>query len=435
MASILSALGITQPTLRLTLQQSFFFLHPNSPRDLVVRGYVVLGLPKPKEIKSITVRLVGHYNVLFPDSTYETGDIFEKHVTIDMPSDGYRMQKGEHSFAFTIPIPHTCAPYERCRYGRTWHRIYAVAKGPGLTGDVTGEAVVELVANPSEEGETQALDIDVQGFADYIGPHALTLRSQHFTVASLVQFSLSLPSISAGIRIQSITATIAQRFRLRSMTSDKDVRPPVHRRQLFCLDGTIAGSATPIKRRSSCEESPKPTPSQPLRRVLTAGANVLMAPLETLGSMPRLPVTLRQGSSFFIEHVARMPNDDNIRPTTQAATRAAISTTHDIEFEVRFDRLDDTLRPIGNTLAWKVMRPITISSCCCMLESVVLPSYTACDPLSSPLRGPRVAGTQCSQRCVCGATIDWLIEDLVKSQQDPLPGYSLPYSKNDGIGT
>lgn len=59
--------------------------------------------------------------------------------------------QGQHSFAFTLVVPSSSAPYERSQYGRVYYKIVATAKGDGLIGtDLVAERDVHIVVNPSE---------------------------------------------------------------------------------------------------------------------------------------------------------------------------------------------------------------------------------------------------------------------------------------------
>lgn len=63
------------------------FLHPApSPElptnDPILRGVIVLNLPRPKRIRSLSVRLVRFVNVCFPDFAYEYGRSVRGEVSI-----------------------------------------------------------------------------------------------------------------------------------------------------------------------------------------------------------------------------------------------------------------------------------------------------------------------------------------------------------------
>ncbi len=60
-------------TLKILLDDTTVFVKPSPSPELVpsndpiLRGSLVLTLPKPKRIKSVTVKLVKYYNISFPE--------------------------------------------------------------------------------------------------------------------------------------------------------------------------------------------------------------------------------------------------------------------------------------------------------------------------------------------------------------------------------
>ena len=45
------------------------------------------------------------------------------------------LPKGEHIFSFTISVPTTTATYERCSFGRVFHKLIGRAEGLGSFGN------------------------------------------------------------------------------------------------------------------------------------------------------------------------------------------------------------------------------------------------------------------------------------------------------------
>lgn len=84
--------------------------------------------------------------------------------------------------------------------------------------------------------------------------------------------------------------------------------------------------------------------------------------MSSSATLPEFPAIIPPNADFMVSYFARVPNDDVIRPSTHRSTSSVIRVAHDIEFEIKFDRLDDSLKIIGKTLAWKIVRPITITS-------------------------------------------------------------------------
>lgn len=57
---------------------------------------------------------------------------------------------GTHTFVFTLIVPSSTAPYERCEHGKIEHRVVAVAEAEGFTKPkVEASAPIHLVVNPA----------------------------------------------------------------------------------------------------------------------------------------------------------------------------------------------------------------------------------------------------------------------------------------------
>ncbi|KAF8306103.1 hypothetical protein DL93DRAFT_2088997 [Clavulina sp. PMI_390] len=222
------------------------FLHPSPSPDLpandpLLRGIVVLNLPKPKRIRSLSVRLVRYVNVCFPDFSYEYGREVQSQVAMSPEKEGrlIELAKGEHSFAFTLMVPSSAAPYERSQYGRVYYRVVATAKGDGLIGsDLTGERDVHIVVNPAADGEMQDLDVRVEGFHPDIGPWGTILTSQHLTVGGLLHVDFFLPSPPRDLQVDSVTASVHSTWTIKSVEYPKLPEQTVrHKKRLFIIDG------------------------------------------------------------------------------------------------------------------------------------------------------------------------------------------------------
>ncbi len=75
----------------------------------------------------------------------------EAEVAVCSSKEERLFDKGQHTFLFTIVIPASIATYERCQYGRIYHKLQACAKGDGLMeSDVLGDLMIHIVGNPSE---------------------------------------------------------------------------------------------------------------------------------------------------------------------------------------------------------------------------------------------------------------------------------------------
>lgn len=102
-----------------------------------------------------------------------------------------------------------------------------------------------------------------------------------------------------------------------------------------------------------------------------------------------------------------MPSDDFIRPSTLLGTKTPINVAHQLVFEVLFESLsqDATSSSPKGKRNLKLTKSITISSCCCMLENLLVPIY-------SEVEAPVVksdAAKAFEVQCVCATSKDELI--------------------------
>lgn len=130
-------MGLYSASIDILVNDSTHFVRPSvSPdvptNDPLLNGVVVLELPKPKRLKGLFVKLVRHTNICFPDYAYEFGQSVEAEVSIQASEESSKEErvydKGKHSFAFTLILPSSIAPYERSQYGRVFYKLVATAK-------------------------------------------------------------------------------------------------------------------------------------------------------------------------------------------------------------------------------------------------------------------------------------------------------------------
>ncbi|EJD48952.1 hypothetical protein AURDEDRAFT_112697 [Auricularia subglabra TFB-10046 SS5] len=195
-------------------------------------GNVTLSLPKPREITSLVVKLVTYYTMNIPEHASESGILEEYSAQLGVP---HKLDKGEHAYSWSLTIPRDSAPYERCAYGRVYHRLQAVAEGPA--GTVKTEIPLEIIINPAPEGDMFGLDETVQGFNQEVGPYRMNLSSEQLTVGGAVHFTLHLASLPADTNIYSVSAHVKQSYTLTSpLRSQLTCTPAPHERQIFLLD-------------------------------------------------------------------------------------------------------------------------------------------------------------------------------------------------------
>ena len=143
--------------LQLELFELVHFLRPANEGptyDPHVSGSVRIYLPKARKLKHLTVKLTGRQEIGFPDGVraYEATTILEKELSlVPDDQDSLHLEKGEHTFAFTITVPSNTPSFERCQYGKVRHVLHAKAKGlSALGGDlVSAEKPIYLICNVS----------------------------------------------------------------------------------------------------------------------------------------------------------------------------------------------------------------------------------------------------------------------------------------------
>ncbi|GAA6027182.1 hypothetical protein JCM8097_002462 [Rhodosporidiobolus ruineniae] len=431
---LLSKIGLAQPSLNISLAQDVFFLHP-SPEgqptdDELVTGTVTLWLPKPRTLKHLTVRLVGRYDIGWPDQTpYESGTCLERTVSLVQGEEELHLEKGEHVFEFILIVPANSACYERCQYGRVRHSITAKAKGLGLTGGdlMSNEKTVFMIVNPGLEDVSKPpppLHLKFEGSLEEIGPYSMSMQSQHIMVGGLLLFRLTLLFPPMDLMIYSIKVKIIQNFKLRSpVDRDHICTPPPSPQTVFILDSTHPPNDAKVKDEGRGARSGSQTPR--------------VGPLKALA----------KDEMWKVIHLARLPSDNHIRPSTPEGTDSAISVHHSIQMELTYRPMTEEEsnpppfdhkgkskerhhQPEPERRKVVMSKPLDIFSCCCFLDSLTLPVYSLLDPNPMPLEA------ELQLPCVCGMTLKRLVDKhanalLIDGGEDTTIEYVAP-AKPDG---
>lgn len=230
-------------------------------------------------------------------------------------------------------------------------------------------------------------------------PISISLSSPHLTVASLVHAELDFLSPPLDVTLINISLMIAQTFVIYYKDPGRVARPAPRRHLLQKVD--VSALASPLV----------PTASRPVGMV---GGG---APQDPIREDPSPLHQLRHEEEYRYTCLGRVPSDDVIRPSTLAATEAKINVTHKLVLEVRYsiegeeaDRLLSIARPVTIASVSPACRPssvcadhspplVPVYQCCCLAESLLLPSYTPLapsTPIISPLRN----------RCLCNTSLE-----------------------------
>ncbi|KAI7955988.1 hypothetical protein MJO29_007387 [Puccinia striiformis f. sp. tritici] len=164
-------------------------------------------------------------------------------------------------------------------------------------------------------------------------------------------------------------------------------------------------------------------------------------------------------TSWEVEHIGRLPTDDIIRPSTNPGTQTNIHIFHTLLFEIHYSVEDDNSNKqvsdlsdvVGsshqhghrkshitadcnsplppNPITRKVLsirKPVQISSCCCMVESMVLPPYSKLDPNGEFVQHPTPSHAARMFKCVCGMSTDVLLRTQNPKNSQPGPDSNRP---------
>ncbi|KAF8311384.1 hypothetical protein DL93DRAFT_2083373 [Clavulina sp. PMI_390] len=463
------ALGGPQPSIRIKLEEDSVFLRPSPNPEIIpsedgaIRGTLTLSLPKPKRIKSISVRMVAHYDINFPGFDHEAGQISLVEAQLQSSKDEKVYDKGEHLFSFTLIVAATSSTFDKSVYSRIIHTVDAVAEGEGLAGwNIKGSTPICLIANPAPAGETSDLNVRIEGFREELGPYSISTASTHLTVGGLMHFDVLLAAVPRRTQIMSVSAAILANYKFKSVkrpseppqiASKKttlfsfDVNNPpnmdtdMSRGKLEALaisssqDGSkesnVLASATnsaylntSIALQSLVGPGSKP-PSLSTSHQPWAKDDILFHP-STKPSIPAknsrqgseaalVPLaTVEPGASYQMTHLARLPNDAMIWCSTLDGTNTPVETKHQLVLEIFFKTVDENGHA-GRQSVMRTVQPIVLSSCCCWITSLLVPAYS--EALSAPALSPSLSPlsammweTNCADVCICMSSK----EDLIK---------------------
>ncbi|TKA51709.1 hypothetical protein B0A53_05414 [Rhodotorula sp. CCFEE 5036] len=393
---LLGKFGLAQPSLHISLVEDVFFLHPTPE-----------GMPSDDEFH-LTVRLVGRYDIGWIDSTpYESGVCLERTVSLLKEGEEVQLERGEHTFEFVLIVPAAAACYERCQYGRVRHTITAKAKGLGpMNSDILSkEKPTYLIVNPGLDDVSKPpppLHHKFEGTLDEIGPYSMAMQSQHCMVGGLLLFRLNLLFPPIDLVIYTIKVKIIQTFHLQSpVDKDHSADPSPTAQTVFIIDAAHPPNYGKV---SDTMRNAKSEPQTP-----------------RIGPMK----VLRKDEMWKVHHLARIPNDNILRPSTFEGTITPISVSHSIQMEMTYRPMtDDEINPpplnAASTSSKKgkekeperrkvvMSKPLELFSCCCFLDSLTLPVYSVLDPNPMPLESELLLP------CVCGMTLRQLIENQAK---------------------
>ncbi|KAH8926803.1 hypothetical protein BT69DRAFT_1317341 [Atractiella rhizophila] len=339
---------LNNPTISLELPYGGAFLHPSSDTELpsaetVYSAKCILTLPKPRQqlaLPEIVITLRG-FGTVASDNLWEEWTPIDKELRL--PASSKLFAPGEYTFEFSFIIPASSAPYDRGQYGRVYHKLTAIAKGVGMFGsNISSEALLPVVVNPTPENCTPAgLSLEVQDIHDEVGPYLVSALSRNMMVAGVIVLGFSLAAPPSRLHIFTVTWSILQTYHLKFPKSKTESHPPPQTRIIWRV------GETPTSLPNSSSKNPY--------------------------------MTLEAGEEFILVEQKRLPNDNQLRPSTFPGTNTPINVSHQIVFQCHY-AVDGGPRKI-----LEIRRPVDIASCCIVLDdSLILPEYRQTQEVISP---------------------------------------------------
>lgn len=185
-----------------------------------------------------------------------------------------------------------------------------------MNGDVVSiDKPTYFVVNPGLDEPSKPpppLYIRLEDIVDDLGPYSMTMQSQHCMVGGLLLFRLNLPFPPMDLFVYSIRVRIIQSVRLQSPVDKSHIQYPTPSVQtVFILDAETHPNNGKVSE-----------PSRPSK------SNQQTTP--HLGPMK----VLRKDEPWKVLHLARIPSDNFVRPSTFAGTITPISISHSIQMEM-----------------------------------------------------------------------------------------------------
>ncbi|KAI3627928.1 hypothetical protein CBS14141_001929 [Malassezia furfur] len=270
-------------------------------------------------------------------------------VVHDQNEDGLELSKGVHAFEFAFIIPADAPPYDRSPFGKIKYLVKVTALGAGRAkSNVEEWKEFFPMVNPAPDGGMTPLIVLYNNIHSTVGMLSIACTSNNISVGGLFNIDVHSPSPPIDLIVYMVRVSLHTTIELHTKRKGKQY-VPVQKRKLF-EQGHVAGQG------------------------LAMGENA-----------DQLPGYVRYAGTdhaWTVQGVARIPDDNAIRPSTVPGTRSALRFHHVLVVEVVHSRDDpsvpDCLTPEGKRKlkVFTLRQNILIPSCCCALDAVTLPAYT-----------------------------------------------------------
>ncbi|SJX60512.1 uncharacterized protein SRS1_10142 [Sporisorium reilianum f. sp. reilianum] len=275
--------------------------------------------------------------------------------------DGLELQKGVHGFEFAFIIPCDAPPYERSPFGRVRYIIKATAIGAGRAkSNVECWRDLYPMVNPSPDSGPTPLTVLYNDLHPTVGLVSIACTSNNISVGGVFNIDVNSPTPPKDLIVYLVRVSLETTIELSTKRKDKQT-VPVQRHKLF-EKGWV-----PPKNNDGSHGDGKKTDGF----VRNSGTE----------------------DAWTVQGIARMPDDNHIRASTVAASKASIRFSHVLVVEIVHSR-----KPAGSTAktreeeakerrlkVFALRQPVLVPSCCCAYDAVTLPAYSA-DPDPSSRR-------------------------------------------------
>ncbi|KAK4055772.1 hypothetical protein OIV83_000319 [Microbotryomycetes sp. JL201] len=337
-------------TLDINLAEDFAFVHPECvpgypARDPIIHGTATLTLSSARQVSQIKVVFEGLSDAYGGNGTvYESTTSLHKELVLDLKDELF--EAGAHA----TPVP------------------------------------VYIIANPSPAGELpEPLDVSIQHFSEDLGPVGIGIASPYLTVAALLSTRVTLLGPPQPVDIIGIETYIKQQYKVSFNDSSRNSSPEPKRFRLRKVDPfkVTPSLVIPVCVNDCSPEEPRKNAAERILKSCQLPDKEPCCPVkpDVYSTDPTPLKQLRDNEGFHYSRTARVPTDDFVRPTTLPGTETRIRVGHKVVVEIRYriqGETSDKVLVIG--------KDVTIASCCCWIDSLLLPAYSKVAPKDSSKR-------------------------------------------------
>ncbi|KAK0522975.1 hypothetical protein OC834_006072 [Tilletia horrida] len=247
--------------------------------------------------------------------------------------EGLELSRGVHGFEFAFILPSDSPPYERSPYGRVRYIIKATAVGAGRArSDVSAWRDVFPIVNPSVDGGPTPLQVLYNDIHPTVGLLSISCTSNSISVGGIFNVDIASPLPPPDLTVYLVRISLETHIELFVHTK---TGPGAHGKK------KRERQVVPPQRRKLFERGYVPPRASDPHGSMGDGkkSDGFIRDADALGPAD-LEAVARGGNpqSWEINAVARMPDDNAIRPSTAAGTRADVRFSHVLIVEIVHSR-------------------------------------------------------------------------------------------------